>query len=269
VNFMPTATPPTSPALAAGQTWTDPYTNLSIAVQSATASGLTVSVNYGAVPCTRANPTVTVTPPDPTITPGLYFNYSVLATNNDAAGCGASTFNLSSSQPSGWSSTLSSTAVTLSPGQIGAAVLTETAPANAAPGTYALKASAANAVNSSYVGSGTANVTVMSASTTTVTVSVPSTSYTRKGTVSITAQVLKGGSPVSGASVTFTMTTPNGNLVSQSATTGRKGTATWSYRLSANSPTGTYSANALATLSSTGAASTQAITSNTVTFSVQ
>src|SRR5262249_50229748 len=34
------------PALAAGQTWVDPYTSLSITVQSATATGLTVKVSY-------------------------------------------------------------------------------------------------------------------------------------------------------------------------------------------------------------------------------
>jgi len=232
---------------------------------------MTVSVNYGASPCTPANPTVTVTPPDPTIIPGLYVSYSVSVKNNDAAGCPASTFNLSSGQPSGWAGTLSSSVITLSPGQVGAAALTETAPASAAPGTYAVNAAAANAANSTYAGSGTANVTVMSAptTTTTVTVSVPSTSYTRKSTVSITAKVLNGGSPVSGASVTFSMTLPNGSTVAQSATTNRKGTATWSYRLGANSPTGTYSVVGQASASSTGAASTQPIISNTATFTVQ
>ncbi len=38
------------PALAANSTWTDPYTDLSITLGSATASGLNVSVNYRAAP---------------------------------------------------------------------------------------------------------------------------------------------------------------------------------------------------------------------------
>jgi len=65
------------------------------------------------------------------------------------------------------------------------------------------------------------------------------------------------------------MTLPNGSAATYSATTNRKGAATWNYRLSSSSPTGTYSAVAQAALTSTGQAGTKAVTSNTVTFSVQ
>jgi M6 family metalloprotease-like protein len=259
------------PSLAAGQTWVDPYTNVSISVLSTTSTGLTVSVNYGVAPCTPVNPTVTASPLDPSIYPGNSTGYNVSITNNDSTGCSASTFNLGSTLPSAWPTTFSASAVTLNPGQSGSVTMTKTGPSGTPPGTYAVNASAANAANSSYAGSGTANLTVMSAptATTTVTVSVPSTSYTRRSTVSITATVMSGSTPVSGASVTFTMTLPNGSTVTQSATTNRKGTATWSYKLNSNSPTGKYSVSAQAALSSTGAASTVQVTSNIVSFTVQ
>ncbi len=252
--------------LAPGQTWTDPYSNVSISVLSATSTGLTVSVNYGATPCTATNPGVSVSPLDPSIYPGESASYSVSVTNNDSSGCSSSTINLGSSQPSGWSTSLSSSSVTLSPGQSASVTMGKGAPPGTAPGTYAVNASAASG---SLSGSGTANVTVVSPPSLSVGISVPSSTYTRKSTVPITASVMNGGTPGSGLSVTFTLITASGSKVTQAATTGSNGTATWSYKLSPKSSTGTYSVIAQASLSSTGAVSTQAATSNTITFTVQ
>lgn len=257
------------PSLAAGQTWTDPYSNLSLSVVSATPSGLALNVNYGAVPCTHLNPTAAISPSNPTLYAGSSTAYTVTVTNNDSGGCSASTYNLSSSLPSGWPPSFSASTLTVNPGQSGSATMTLTAPSGTPAGTYGVNASAGNAANSIYTSSATANATVMSVPAATVTLSVPSTSYTRKSSVSLTATVLSQGTPVSGASVTFSMTMPNGGTATQSAVTGRKGTATWSYKLGASSPTGTYSAVSQATISPSGGASPQPATSNTVTFSVQ
>jgi M6 family metalloprotease-like protein len=59
IDLNPAATPNNfyDGALTAGQTWTDPYTALRLTVLSATASGLTVSVNYDAQCATAASPT--------------------------------------------------------------------------------------------------------------------------------------------------------------------------------------------------------------------
>jgi len=266
LDFTPGDTLKTSPALLAGQTWTDPYSNLSISALSATASGLTVSVNYGAASCTQANPTVTLTPPDPSIYPGGSATYTVSVLDNDSAACSASTFNMGSAQPSGWPTSFSSTSVTLTPGQSAPVTMVKSGSSSTLPGTYAVDA---NASNNIYVGSAQANVTVASAPTTTATVSVPSSTYTRRSTVPITGTVLNGGTPTSGASVVFTLTRADGSTVTQSATTSTKGIATWSYKLNPKSPTGTYSVNAQATLSSVGGAGTQPVISNTATFSVQ
>ena len=78
----------------------------------------------------------------------------------------------------------------LSPGQSGSLTMTQTPPAGTAPGTYPVATSASNF---SYVGLATGNLTVVSAPSLSVTAYVPSSSYTRKNTVPITATVLSGG----------------------------------------------------------------------------
>src|SRR5439155_20194763 len=105
------------PDLSAGLTWVDPYTNVSIASQNATSNGLTVSVNYGAGTCTPGNPTVAVSPANPTVVAGNSVNYSVTITNTDSAACPSTAFSLGTSQPSGWTATVSTTYVTLIHGQ--------------------------------------------------------------------------------------------------------------------------------------------------------
>src|SRR6202007_366369 len=57
-----------NPALGVGQTWTDPFSDLSISVQSANSAGLTVSISYSgssASSCVSAPPTVTASPQNP------------------------------------------------------------------------------------------------------------------------------------------------------------------------------------------------------------
>jgi M6 family metalloprotease-like protein len=255
-------------ALAPGQSWTDPYSNVSISVLSATSGGLTVSVSYGTVPCTSSVPSVTVSPPDPSIYPGQSANYTVSVTNNDSSGCPSSTINLGSTEPSGWSTTLSSSAVTLSPGQSASVTLGKDAPAGTPPGTYPVNLSASASASSA---SATANATVRTPPSLAVNVSVAGASFTRPSTIPITASVTNGGTPTSGASVTFTLTAPNGSTTTQTASTGSNGAATWNDKLNSRSLVGTYSVTAQAALSSGSkkAASTQTATSNSITFEVQ
>jgi len=263
INYTPSDSSFFSPALLAGQSWSDPYTNLSLSVQSATPTGLTVNVSYGSTPCTQANPTVTSTPLDPSIYPGNSTGYNVSVTNNDSAGCSASTFSLGSTLPSNWPTSFSASSLTLSPGQSGSVTMTKTGPSGTGPGTYAVNASATSAANSAYIGNTNANVTVMSAPTLTVTLSIPATSYTRRSTVPITAMVLNGGVSAAGANVIFTLTQADGSKITQSATTGSTGTATWNYRLGPKSPTGTDSVAAQSVLNSMTA------NSNSVSFTVK
>jgi uncharacterized membrane protein len=123
-----------------GQTWNDPYSNLSISVLSATSSGLTVNVNYGAEPCTLANPNVTISPLDPAFPSGSSVNYTVSVTDIDGLGCSPDTFVLSSNQPSGWGVAFSPATLILSPGQTGSVTMQMTSPRGTVVGTYSVDA---------------------------------------------------------------------------------------------------------------------------------
>jgi hypothetical protein len=276
LDFTAPAAYSENPALAAGQTWTDPYSDLSISVQNVTSAGLTVGISYSgsSSSCATSAPTVNASPLNPSIYAGQTASYSVSVTNNDSSGCAASTINLGSSEPSGWSTSFSSPSVVLSPGQSVSLTMGKGAPSSTPAGTYAVDLTAANSQSTV---TDMANATVVTPPSLAVSVSISGASFVRPGTVPITASVTNGGTAASGASVNFTLTTPTGSTVTQSVTTGSNGTATWNYKLNSKSATGTYSVAAQATLGSGGsggrknAASTQTSTasSNTATFSVQ
>jgi len=257
------------PALAVGRTWNDAYSDLSLSVVSATPTGLTLNVKYsGSAACTSSAPSLAVSPLNPTIYPGQTASYSVSIKNNDSTGCSPSTISLSSAEPSGWSTALSTSSMNLSPGQSASVVLSKAAPSGTPPGTYAVDMMAATATTST---TDTANATVVTPPSVSVTLAVSGTSFARPGTVPITATVTNSGSPASGANVVFTISAPNGSSSTQSATANSSGTVSWNFKLNQRSAVGSYSVLAQATLSSGSkkATNTQAVTSNTATFSVQ
>jgi hypothetical protein len=71
-------------------------------------------------------------------------------------------------------------------------------------------------------------------------------SYNRNQTVTITSTVTSGGSPVVGASVTFTITKASGSLIVANGTTGADGIAAYKIRLKRQDPLGTYQVGATA-----------------------
>lgn len=258
LDYTPETSSWTDPALAATKSWTDPYSNVTIAVQTATASALMVNVTFGAVPCVAANPTVSISPSNPSAQAGNNVNYTVSVTNNDSSGCSGSTFNLNSTLPNLWASSFASGALTLNPGQNGSTTMTKTVPAGTPTGTYAVNALATRGSNT---GTGNANCTVVVPPS--VVVSVPSSTYAARSTVPMTAVVTSGGNAAAGASVKFTLVKANGSTATKTVTAGSNGQATWSYKLSPKDPKGTYSVSATATYNSlTGS-------SNTVNFTVQ
>lgn len=252
-----------TPWLDVGQSWTDPYTNVAVSVLSADSSGLTVSVNYGAEPCTLANPIVSISPPNPSVPSGSSVNYTVSVTDVDGQGCSSDSFNLSSSQPSGWSTTFSPPSLTLSPGQTGSATMQKTSPVGTAVGTYPVDATATNAVNSAFTTTATANVSVTPPALT-VSLSASGSVFSRGQTVLFTAKALYGGLAAAGAQVIFTLTKADGSSVSSPAITAdATGTATWSYKTTKKDPKGVWSEPAQAGYNGLTA------TSNTVTFTVR
>jgi M6 family metalloprotease-like protein len=261
LDFTPATSSFSDGALPAGATWSDPYSNLSLQIGSASSNGLNVQVAYGPLPCTRAAPTVSASPLNPSAAAGNSASYTVSVKNNDSSGCAGSTFSLGSALPQGWSTSFSTSALTLSPGQSGSASMTKTVPASMTPGTYAVDLTAAGP---SLSGQGAANLTV-TAPPPPVSVSVASeaSSYAAKSTAALTAKVLSGANPASGASVVFTLTKPGGATATQSAKTDASGTATWRYRFSPKDPLGTYTVSAQATFGG------QTASSNSASFSLQ
>jgi len=78
----------------------------------------------------------------------------------------------------------------------------------------------------------------------TVVVATNHASYTTGDTVTVTARVTSGTSPVASTTVGFTITKPTGAMVSQTATTASDGTATYQLRLRRSDPVGTYQVTA-------------------------
>lgn len=265
LDFTPSTSSFGDSALAAGASWQDPYTNLSLAVTSASASGLTVNVSYGSAPCTESAPALTLSPPNPSAEPGESVSYTAALQNNDSANCGSRTFNLASTKPQGWTTAFSSSAVTLAPGQSVNVTMTKQVPEGAAVGTYEVDAVAE--AESAAV-SAAASLTVVAPpppppppaplsvafNQTTATVSV-------RSNVSFPAQVLSGGKPAAGAVVTFEIRKPGGSTAtSRGIKADSNGIATWSYRFQNKDPKGTYTVTATASYNGQTASATTSVT---------
>jgi M6 family metalloprotease-like protein len=158
LDFTPATTSFTDAALPVGQTWTDPYSNVSVTVASVTPAAMTVQVNYGAVPCVTAAPTVTASPTGASTEYGSTARFNVSVKNNDSSSCSSKTFALGATGPSDWSKTLGTSSFTLAPGQNSTTTLDFRVPAPYALGTYQVAASASSTSGNA---SAVQNVTVI------------------------------------------------------------------------------------------------------------
>jgi uncharacterized membrane protein len=101
---------------------------------------------------------------------GTTVSLTVSVTNNDNAGCTASTFPLQATVPTGWTATFTASALTLSPGASAATTLQVTSPATAADGFSTIGVSATNNANATYAASTSATVVLVSGLSVTMTV---------------------------------------------------------------------------------------------------
>jgi len=138
--------------------------------------------------------------------------------------------------------------------------MTKNVPASVLAGVYAVDSSATDGTSTA---SGLASVTVTAPPVVTVGLSTPSSTYTVRQTVTLTATVLYGAEPAAGASVKFTMSIPGGGISTKSVTTDSTGKAAWSYKIGGKGPLGAYSVTASATYNA------QTATSNTTSFTVK
>lgn len=258
LDFTPNALVPEStnpevadwsnPALTGN--WIDPYTGISITSSNPTSSALTVDVSFGPIPCVRANPQLTLSPPNPSAVAGANVAYTVSITNKDSSVCSNRTFNLSSTLPAGWATTFSATSVTLAPSATGSVTMTKTVPAGTANGLFDVNASATSSDGTS-TGSGLASCTVAPGPAPLVVTLDSLGTYPKNSTVPIVATVSRTDSTVvPGASVLFTVTSPTGSPTTRTVIADAAGRASWNYRVAPKDPSGVYTVTARATFNS-------------------
>jgi uncharacterized membrane protein len=175
-----------------------------------------------------------MTGPTAAVAAGTRNTYALSLKNNDGSGCSNTTFALARTVPSGWTGTLAATSLSLSPGASTSTTLSVTSPSTATAGSYGLGVGTSSSVGSVHTAnaSGTYSVaTTTSSPAITGTVGTDKTSYLRGQTVYMSARVLSSGMAVSGASVKFTVTLPNGSSSVLSATSGSDGYARGTYKL--------------------------------------
>jgi hypothetical protein len=249
-SYLLDMTPETSswldPALAVGRTFQDSTAGFSIAPIACSSAGCSVLVSFSsqADQCVNTSPTVALTPYQPApVLPGTPVTFTVTVRNNATASCANATFNLQASVPSGWSAVFGNPSLTIGPGAMASTTVTVTPAATAVAGAYGLAMTATNSTAPAYSGSASAVFSIAAPQppvTVTMTVTTDKPSYSLNSNAMTRGVVLLGTNPVSGASVTFTITKSNGSRVTIKGTTGTDGSVTVKYRVNKRDPRGTY-----------------------------
>jgi len=221
--------------LDAGQSFTDAALGLTITTIQASSTGALVDISYNGVPCVTQPPTVTLSPGTTQWRrPGEAASYTMTVVNRDGAGCEPATFNLSMAPPAGWSTSFwPATLVEVAPGAQVSAQASITSTLDAV-GPKTIGATAARAAGGTGA-STTASMVIASALNTTLSATSSGSTFTFTQTVTV------GSMLVSGAGVTFVITSPTGKVTTLVATTTSSGVATAKVRLKAQDARGTYS----------------------------
>jgi M6 family metalloprotease-like protein len=229
------------PSLVVGQSFQDSTAGVTFTPTAVGSTGATLQITVnGSAACTAASPSVTISPSQTqNVTSGTAVNFTVTVIDNDSSSCAPATFNLGDALPSGWAGVWSATTLSLSAGKSGSATLTATSPLGTADGSYNVGVRATNASASSYIASTTATY-VISTVPLSITLTTNQASYLPGQAVAITVSLFHGTLPDAGASVTVTITAPNGKATALNGTTGSNGLASLSYKLSNHAVAGTY-----------------------------
>ena len=228
-------------ALLPGRTYVDLAAGVSVSVLSADATGavLDISLSGATTACTPQPPALSLGL-TPSVLPGASTSIAVTVVNRDSADCAATSFDLAALVPSGWSGVLGSRTLQLSAGATGSSSLALTVPADAAEGdhSYSLRIACARGQACAAAASGVVRVAQPALSQT---VATTKAIYRSGDLVGMGTQVLDRGVPVRGATVSFTLTGPSGQLVVLQAVTDGAGSAGVSYRLNKKKdPPGSY-----------------------------
>lgn len=276
LDMTPSTTAWSDAALVAGKSFTDPQSGLRISTVSAGSAGARVSVTFPPASCTRAAPSVTITPGDTTWTPaGASVTYTVQTQNRDSCGCAPTNFDVTAAVPAGWGATNARTP-SVAPGSTAVAAILVTTPSSAPAGFYPLTLKAANISALAMAGSATGTVAIDAPDTATppagdpivptigaaVSTGYPSYKLPRWGSANavVTTKVTSNGSPTAGAAVSVEVRDPSGRISTLSGTTGSTGTVSVAYAIRSSATRGTYAVTSRATSGgSTASASTSFI----------
>ncbi len=125
-------------ALAVGKVYQDAGAGVTITTLSATSTAATVKVTFSPSTCTRATPTISVVAPSQSAESGQTVSYEVSVTNRDSATCDPTTYNFTSTLPTGWTQTPAILDATINPGETVTKTVLVTSPTNVPVGTTTL-----------------------------------------------------------------------------------------------------------------------------------
>ena len=115
LDFTTATTSFTDAPMPAGSSWTDPYSNLNVTVNSVSSAGMTVTVNYGSATCTDAAPTVTLSPVAASAEQGGTVRLALTVKNNSTQACAAESFAITAAAPGGWTARPATAALNAEP----------------------------------------------------------------------------------------------------------------------------------------------------------
>lgn len=237
------------PALTVGRSFTDPVSGVTLTTLVTDKTGVTISVDFDSpLPpspstCTRANPTVLMTPSQSqSVTAGTVVTFSVAVSNNDTSHCPTATLNLQASLPSSeWNGAFGSPTLTLAPGASSTTTFTVTSPPSATNGTYPIGVSAVGGGGTT--GNASANYVVETSNN--LIIATNRTSYKPKDWVTVSVSANFASSSAARIKVDITVQKPNRQQLKKVLYLSPKnntmqGSNTYKFQLRAQDPSGVY-----------------------------
>ncbi|MBM4926245.1 cadherin-like domain-containing protein [Vibrio parahaemolyticus] len=145
--------------LAVGSTYTDADAGITMTTEWADNTGASVHISFTQPVCNKSDPVVTVSPSQNVeAESGTTLGYNVTVTNNDAAGCDASEFEVDALVPSGWTAT--SSTLNLDPGASESVLIDVTSDVAATDGNYSILFNVTNSADTNYFTKATENYVI-------------------------------------------------------------------------------------------------------------
>ena len=249
-SYLLDMTPQTSswsdPALAVGQSFSDPVAGVTITPRVPCTDTLNgdITVTLGAGACVRSAPdsSLGVTPSQWTVSEKSV-SYAITVENHDS-NCGQANFALAATVPQGWTATLTHPVLTINSGATKTTMLTITPPANTVDGTFGFDITATHNADPALTDTVSGAIAVVSSLA--VNASMDAPVFSVPAVAIATVNVNLSGTPIAKARVWLTITRPDGRVRKVRVRTDPNGIAKFKYRLNKRFPLGTYQVSAAA-----------------------